>query len=273
MSDSNPLIPQGSLLEEQAKSRPHLRIALCIVAVHMVFLGGLLMQGCKRDEADDTTQLVLPPRPPETNYPGLPTFDSGTQPFDQQRLITNEPPAETMVDTGDDLPLMDAPLGIGDNLLPVVPDARESSPLPMDFTEPDVSEQPRVGQLPPVVGGSAGVTEHKVQQGEYFITIAKRYKVTVADIAKANPGVDSTRLPLGQVLKIPAVSSDSGAAVAEPPAAAPTTGTYLVKKGDNLHRIARSHGTTVDELKRLNGLTTDRIIINQKLKVPNTGAN
>jgi peptidoglycan endopeptidase LytE len=49
--------------------------------------------------------------------------------------------------------------------------------------------------------------------------------------------------------------------------------TYVVKKGDNLHRIATRYGITVDELKRMNGLVTDRIIINQKLEVPATGGN
>ncbi|MFM1943660.1 MAG: hypothetical protein RI897_2642 [Verrucomicrobiota bacterium] len=267
MSDSNPLIPQGSLLEEQAKSRPHLRIALCIVAVHLVFLGGLLMQGCKRENADDTTQLVLPPRPAETNYPGLPSFDGGTQPFVQSSLITNPPPAGSVVDDGGDLPLIDEPLGIGSNLLPGGGRGSQVDTLPMDLTEPGTTAEEPLTQSPPIVAASTGVKEHKVQQGEYFITIAKLYKVTVADIAKANPGVDSTRLQVGQVLKIPAESP----AVAEP--VTPGVETYVVRKGDNLHRIAMNHGTSVEELKRMNGLATDRIIINQKLKVPASGRN
>lgn len=267
MSDSNPLIPQGSLLEEQAKSRPHLRIALCIVAVHLVFLGGLLMQGCKRENADDTTELLLPPRPAETNYPGLPSFDGGTQPFEQPRLITNAPPAGSMADDGEDLPLIEEPLRIADNLLPSDGRGSQGGTLPMDLTESRTPDEEPLTQSPPAVAASTGVTEHKVKQGEYFITIAKRYKVTVADIAKANPGVDSTRLQVGQVLKIPAESS----VVPEP--VTPGMETYVVKKGDTLHRIAANHGTSVEELKRMNGLATDRIIINQKLKVPASGRN
>src|SRR5437762_10795617 len=50
MNNPNPLIPQGSLLEQKARSRPHLRIAIAIVAVHLVFLGGLLIQGCGKDD-------------------------------------------------------------------------------------------------------------------------------------------------------------------------------------------------------------------------------
>jgi hypothetical protein len=59
MNNPNPLIPQGSLLEQQAKGKPHLRIALCIAAAHVVFLGLLLMQGCKReDETPPSTELT-----------------------------------------------------------------------------------------------------------------------------------------------------------------------------------------------------------------------
>ncbi len=43
---------------------------------------------------------------------------------------------------------------------------------------------------------------------------------------------------------------------------------YRVKAGDSLDKIAQSYGTTVKALKDLNGLTTDRIKINQKLKLP-----
>lgn len=43
---------------------------------------------------------------------------------------------------------------------------------------------------------------------------------------------------------------------------------YSVKSGDSLEKIAAAHQTTIKALKELNGLTSDRIIINQKLKLP-----
>src|SRR5438876_331714 len=66
MNNPNPLIPQGSLLEQKAGSRPHLRIAIAIVAVHLVFLGGLLIQGCGKDDtvaktSQSTNESPLPP--------------------------------------------------------------------------------------------------------------------------------------------------------------------------------------------------------------------
>jgi LysM repeat protein len=41
-----------------------------------------------------------------------------------------------------------------------------------------------------------------------------------------------------------------------------------VKSGDTLIRIAKAHGTTVKAIKSLNGLTTDRIKVGQKLNLP-----
>jgi len=43
--------------------------------------------------------------------------------------------------------------------------------------------------------------------------------------------------------------------------------TYTVQQGDNLSIIASSHNVTVDNLKSWNGLTDDKILIGQKLKV------
>lgn len=241
MSDTSPLIPKGSLLEEQAKSRPHLRIAVCIVAVHLVFLGGLLMQGCKRDEPTDTAGVQLPTLDP-TNL-----FDPA-----ELQTLTNPLAAEGIGEPGPSQEQSD--VGFGGNEFPG-----------------GLQEMPGVippeAPLEPEPAPPTGMQEYKVEAGDYFLKIARKFNVSVSDIAQANPGVDSTKLQIGQTLKIP-----SGAATPTPlvPNAAPPSGTgiYTVKKGDTLTRIAANHGTTVAELKRMNGLVMDRIIINQKLKVP-----
>lgn len=45
---------------------------------------------------------------------------------------------------------------------------------------------------------------------------------------------------------------------------------YVVQKKDTLYRIALNHGMTVDELKRLNNLTSNQISIGQKLLIAGT---
>ncbi len=46
------------------------------------------------------------------------------------------------------------------------------------------------------------------------------------------------------------------------------SGTYKVTTGDNLYEIARKYGTTVEELKTINGLRGDTIYVGQELIVP-----
>ena len=44
--------------------------------------------------------------------------------------------------------------------------------------------------------------------------------------------------------------------------------TYTVKSGDSLTKIAKSHGTTVKAIEADNGLSTTKIKVGQKLKIP-----
>ena len=47
---------------------------------------------------------------------------------------------------------------------------------------------------------------------------------------------------------------------------------YVLKSGDTLSRIARAHKTTVQALKAANGLTSDRVVAGQTLKMPESRA-
>lgn len=120
------------------------------------------------------------------------------------------------------------------------------------------------GGTTPPTPAPAG-SEYVVKSGDSFYTIAKAHGTTVKAIETANPGVDSRRLKIGQKLVLPAPGTG---------ATAPTMTTtvdsnvYVVKSGDTLSRIATAHKTTVKDLKSINGLTTDRINVGQKLKLP-----
>ena len=45
-------------------------------------------------------------------------------------------------------------------------------------------------------------------------------------------------------------------------------GTYTVKSGDTLYSIASKNNTTVDEIKKINNLTSNNLSIGQQLKLP-----
>ena len=53
-----------------------------------------------------------------------------------------------------------------------------------------------------------------------------------------------------------------------PPGTDPGVTEYVVRSGDTLWLLAQRYGTTVDAIKRLNGLTSDNLSIGQVLKIP-----
>ena len=53
-----------------------------------------------------------------------------------------------------------------------------------------------------------------------------------------------------------------------PPTTNPGVIQYVVRSGDTLWLLAQRYGTTVDAIKRLNGLTSDNLSIGQVLKIP-----
>jgi N-acetylmuramoyl-L-alanine amidase len=44
--------------------------------------------------------------------------------------------------------------------------------------------------------------------------------------------------------------------------------TYIIERGDTLSKIASKYQVSAEELKRTNGLRTDRILVGQTLKIP-----
>jgi len=121
----------------------------------------------------------------------------------------------------------------------------------------------------------AAGSDYTVVQGDNFWTIGKKFSVTSKAIADANPGVDPAKLKIGQKLHIPApvakttTGSTTGTLVAD---ASSGDQTYTVKSGDNLLKIAGQYHTTVKAIRSVNSLTTDRITVGQKLKIPKGAA-
>ena len=141
----------------------------------------------------------------------------------------------------------------------------DTNPPPMVASNPPVAPPPVV--VPPPVAPSGN--EYVVVHGDTLAKIAKKNGVTLSALKVANPGVEPTKLKIGQKLALPAggtAPAASGASVA------PDTGmggeTYTVKSGDSLTKIAKAHGTTVKAIKAENNLNTDHIKVGQKLKIP-----
>lgn len=91
--------------------------------------------------------------------------------------------------------------------------------------------------------------EVKVKKGDVLERIAKQNHVSVTDIMKINK-LTSTRLKIGQVLKIPSKASSSHVIAASSTDAQ----YYTIKPGDNPWTIAVKHHMKVEELLKLNNL-------------------
>jgi LysM repeat protein len=111
-------------------------------------------------------------------------------------------------------------------------------------------------------------TTYVVVRGDNLTRIAKKNKTTVADLMKANHLTSSSVLDVGRKLIIPgkAPAASSGTSNSAEPAAAGAV--YTVKAGDTLAAIAQRAGSTTAELKQLNKLNSDYVLVGQELKLP-----
>lgn len=102
---------------------------------------------------------------------------------------------------------------------------------------------------------------HTVKSGENLSVIAKKYRCTVTELKKWN-NLKSNTLQIGQKLKVypPAngSSSSSGKIV------------YTVKSGDNLWDLSKKYGVSVEQIRKLNGLSSKAVLkVGQKLVIKN----
>jgi membrane-bound lytic murein transglycosylase D len=149
------------------------------------------------------------------------------------------------------------------------------------------------------------ISWHTVKKGDTLATVAKKLKVTRAELAEANGLSLKARLAAGQQLMIPRApelpdlvlppalvpevvlasasaeptartepvpAKASVVAVSEPRAAkpaSPAARVHRVKRGDTLFSIARLYRTSVAALKSWNRLRTDSIQVGQRLRIFN----
>lgn len=98
--------------------------------------------------------------------------------------------------------------------------------------------------------------KHKVKSGETLTSIAKQHHTTLSKIRTVNGMKKGDILKLGKVLTIPTKN---------------TYTKYRIKKGDTLSTLAQKHKTSIRHLKRMNGMSSNELlIIGKTLKVPHT---
>ncbi|KRM52120.1 muramidase family protein [Ligilactobacillus araffinosus] len=99
---------------------------------------------------------------------------------------------------------------------------------------------------------------YTVKSGDTLWSIANANDMTVAQLKQKNDLSNDT-IYVGQTLKVSSAKSTSTTST--------VSATYTVKSGDSLWKIASANGTTVNQLKSLNNLSSDLIYAGQQLKL------
>lgn len=123
---------------------------------------------------------------------------------------------------------------------------------------------------------------HTVQSGETLSSIAKKYGVSVADLKKWN-ALTSDNLSIGQKLKVSSAASKASAgtgtsvnnatngtktSVNNSSSSRLSYTTHVVQKGESLWGIANKYKTTVEEIRKANKMSNDKLQPGDKLLIP-----
>jgi LysM repeat protein len=167
-----------------------------------------------------------------------------------------------------------------ENLSPAEPTnnfAEATNPPPISPTNSSVVVPPVPTNAPVVAPVALEVpagSEYTVAKGDTLAKIAKNNHVSLKALEAANPNVQPTKLKVGQKLTLPAggaaAPATTGAAAGSETTGVSSAGdtAYVVKSGDTLTKIAKAHGTTVKLIQSENNLSTTKIKVGEKLKIP-----
>jgi LysM repeat protein len=249
MNTPSPLIPQGAT-PPRPKNSLYFKI-LMVLSVHVVVIGGMLLQGCKDTSAKDQVKSDgSPPVSSDTSSVSTPPVSS--------------PPAPAPTDT----PPVTNPSLVSTAPTSAVPTIPSPQPAP-----PSANLAPSMKSTDLVPPGEA--KEYVIAKGDTMAAIAHKNGLSLKALMEANPGVNAKKLQIGQKVQIPAATTALATTAgkdAAPGASAETAsadGTvYVVKSGDMLLKIAKAHGTTVKKIMAMNELKSTSIRAGQKLKLP-----
>ena len=123
---------------------------------------------------------------------------------------------------------------------------------------------------------SGKLISHTIRSGETLGGIAEKYNVSVASIRELN-GIYSSKIIAGKSIKIivknDAVSKTNTGQTASGsanPAKQKNTIRHLITSGETLISIAEKYKVSVEEIKRINGLSNSRIVAGKTLMIPVT---
>lgn len=124
-----------------------------------------------------------------------------------------------------------------------------------EYVEETVTEEPQISEPETKTVSNSNTANSKtyiVTEGDNLSGIAGSFGVSVNDLKEWND-LESDKIMVGQRLKVHKSNTK--------------TSVHIVKEGDNLTKIADDYGMSLSEIKELNNLRDDKILVGQKLKV------
>jgi len=225
------------------------KVVLIVVALHALVIGGIFVfEGCSRSKT--STPDMAANEPSDSMIPGA----------------TNSSMANIPNPTGPSTPNSLAPTSVAGNET-MAPTPAVATPV--SITAPHT---------------------YVVKKGDSLWKISKAENISVGELTRANNMTKTSTLKVGQKLTVPVmakaektniatasvVPTPADATASSPTAPAVTAdagvGSYTVKSGDSLWKIARLQNVSVAAIKQANNLSTDSLKVGQKLHLPTASA-
>ncbi|MFZ7946284.1 LysM peptidoglycan-binding domain-containing protein [Neobacillus sp. 19] len=102
-------------------------------------------------------------------------------------------------------------------------------------------------------------TVYTVKKKDTLYSLSKKYQVTEKQLMRAN-GLTSEKIYIGQQLLVPDYIKKGHSKG--------TGSQYTVQKGDTIYSLAKKFAVSMDELKKVNHLQTEKIYVGQTITLP-----
>ncbi|MCE6990404.1 LysM peptidoglycan-binding domain-containing protein [Dyadobacter sp. CY323] len=108
---------------------------------------------------------------------------------------------------------------------------------------------------------------HVVQGGQTYYSISKAYNLSIKELLEINNLDDSDRLKSGQRLRVRQADGQN-ASSENVERSVSGSQTHTVAPGETLFRIAQTYHKNIDDIKKLNNMSGNNVMVGQKIKIP-----
>jgi membrane-bound lytic murein transglycosylase D len=231
MNNSNPFVPQGSLLEQKSRKQKRVKYAVySILAANVLVIMPLLIQGCKKEPEPDTSLV-------DSNTNTAPDLSTNAPVLTE---ATNQAPA------GTNQPNMQPP-----------PAQVVQTPVP-----PPAQETPNPSEYVVAKGDSYYTIAKK-----YNVKMKELEAANPTVPATRMKVGQKLQIPAGGSASVGAPGASVSGVGMEAPEGN-VTETYTVKAGDSLTKISKHFGVSIKAIRYANKMSNDHILVGKKLKIP-----